>query len=239
MEEKKAKSFNELHDALQKYCGIQKWVFRGQSNDPTWKLIPKAGRQKFIIEDENLFRAWKRHAFGYESRYFKSDWEWLTIAQHHGLPTRLLDWTINPLAAVFFAIEHTQNNKNKYDAVVFAYFRGKALGTGKSDEPPCEPFDKMLGNYRNQVTKFVPRSVTQRLVMQHGLFTYHDPPERSLESALKAKDELEKIIIPKNVLTKLKADLSYYGINRRTLFPDFDGLSDWMNWFYGKDYTLS
>jgi len=235
MKEKRVKNFSDIHKVLQKYRGSTKWVFRGQSNNPAWKLIPKAGRGKLRINDENLFFAWKRHAYAYERRNFGSYWEWLTIAQHHGLTTRLLDWTRNPLAAVFFAIEHTKNNRDEYDAVIFAYYSGIAWGAGKTDKPPCEPFSKEK-KYTNKVIKYVPRGVTQRLVMQQGLFTYHDPPEKSLESSISPKEKLEKIIIPKNILSELRVYLSFYGINKRTLFPDFDGLSDWMNWFYGEDY---
>jgi hypothetical protein len=45
------------------------------------------------------------------------------------------------------------------------------------------------------------------------------------------------ILIAKTYLLELKKDLSYYGINRRTLFPDFDGLSNWLSWFYNKEYS--
>jgi len=226
------RSFDELHNAFQKYCGSATWIFRGQCDDPSWTLVPKAGRGKIRIDDENLFRAWKRHAYAYEKRVINSDWEWLTIAQHHGLTTRLLDWTRNPLAATFFAIEHTQNHEGELNAAVFSY-NNKAWGVGKADEPPNDPFKNAPIDV---VKKFVPRSITQRLVMQQGIFTYHNPPKKSLESAIEHDEDLEKIVIPRNVLGEIRKILSYYGINKRTLFPDYDGLSEYMNWFYGTDY---
>jgi FRG domain len=97
--------FSSLHKLLSKYLSREEWVFRGQSN-AAWTLVPKVGRPPFCrrVMDNNLFREWKRRAVEYVGTPWVSDWDWLAVAQHHGLPTRLLDWKDNPLNAVYFAL---------------------------------------------------------------------------------------------------------------------------------------
>ena len=262
-------NFQELHKTLSDFHiekEERKWVFRGQIDKPNWKLIPKAGRVRLRIPDENLFRAWKRHAYALEHRNFESDWEWLYTAQHHGLVTRLLDWTTNPLAAVFFAIRHIQDIQKKFrvpikkspddNVAVWAYRDDRGWGAGKKDSPPYKPFtsfkdtehktvfepikaeEEEKAKAEKRVKKFVqrvvPKHVPQRLVNQHGIFTYHDPPNLCLDENIFKGRILEKIIIDKNCLLDLQLYLSLYGINEKTMFPDFDGLSRFLNWDHIK-----
>lgn len=235
MDETRVRCFNELHDALCPYRDDNKWVFRGQRDDPTWKLRPKAGRGGLKILDVDFFRAWKRNAAAFEDRPYQSEWDWLALAQHHGLATRLLDWTMNPLAAAYFAVTSADGN----DGVIFAYFDDKALDAGLAREPtrfgrigasqpPPEPFD-ITG-----VKKVRPRNITRRLVMQSGIFTIHHPPEACLEDAITGDRRLVRIIIDRSYLGNLKKDLSFYGVNEATLFPEIDGLSRHLNWYYQR-----
>jgi hypothetical protein len=285
----KIKNIDEKEDPIVSYRDNPKYVFRGGCGKYGWKLMPKFGRDDYRIEDENLFRVWKRHAYAYEKRSLETDWEWLTIAQHHGLPTRLLDWTKNPLVATFFAVNQTikenekynfrpgaekitsRKNEPPYDALLYVYFDNMALATGKRDTPylnekRVEPFERERDTKRDYVDnevkcawkinnkafiyKYDPRRITQRLVMQEGLFTYHSPPDLSLEEYVKKvfPDKklnegriinLEVIRICHNCLYEIKKTLSYYGINDRTIFPDFEGLSNWVSWFYTDEKKLS
>lgn len=215
MNEFHVNNFSDLHTLLGRYRRDNRWAFRGHS-DPEWQLIPKAGRPPFWGHDERrIFEAWKRRAIEYITIHPNDDWGWLAIAQHHGLATRLLDWTYNPLAAAFFAVsEHIDTH-----AFVYAYKSAKVVIPEK-----IHPID-----FRG-VALFKPMGVVPRIIRQGGLFTVHGKPNLPMEGVIQEADELEKIVIDKAYRDELVFELSHYGINRATLFPDLDGLSAYVNW---------
>jgi len=232
-ERTRIKTFSEFYDAFLAYRDDQHWVFRGQKDDPSWKLRPKAGRDLIKIPDQNLFRVWKRYAAALESPTFKSDWDWLALAQHHRLATRLLDWTLNPLVAAYFALHQAQDG----DGAVYAYFDLDAEDAGLAREPKQagqesqpEPFDI------DGIKKVRPRYITKRLLVQSGIFTIHNPPTARLEENITDRRKLEKIVIDRAYLQDLRRDLSFYGINESTMFPDLNGLSSFMNWWYHPEH---
>lgn len=219
MEEIKISSFEELHQAFARYREDKGWCFRGHTN-PEWKLVPKVGRPPYIGVDERaVFESWKRAAIEYVSLAPNSDWEWLAIAQHHGLATRLLDWSTNPLNACYFAVREACSS----DAVVYA-------GNFKSaivDRTGYPLDEKRLAIFR-------PQRVVPRITRQGGLFTIHPEPSIDLQSGVDGVADLNKIIIVKEYREVLLSELSYYGVNSATLFPDLDGLSMFLNWTIEK-----
>jgi FRG domain len=224
---KKSSSQDRVSSQVSDFCGLHsrlseydhRWIFRGHAN-VKWKLVPKAGRKSYIGHERNLFESWKLGAAEHHSSHVDSEWEWLAIAQHHGLATRLLDWTINPLNAAYFAVREDYRGPAVIHAAKF-----NATSRTPAETSVREPlkFDS-VGIFR-------PRGVVPRIVRQGGLFTVHGPPETSLESlAQRGIVILERIEIAESYRKTLLAELARYGINSASLFPGLDGLSTYLNW---------
>jgi hypothetical protein len=210
-------SSREFHARLSRFG--KGWIFRGHA-DARWPLIPKAGRKPYTGHEETLFSSWKRMAVEHLALHVSSNWDWLAIAQHHGLVTRLLDWTTNPLNAAYFAVREPVDGPAIIHAAKFDAPFNSSAETLFEGPLKCD-----------SVAIFQPRAVVPRIVRQGGLFTVHGPPEKSLES-LKGERivTLKKIVIARSYRTKLLADLARYGVTSASLFPDLDGLSSYLNW---------
>jgi FRG domain len=209
--------FAELHDRLSSFG--EGWIFRGHA-DAGWRLKPKAGRPPFLGHEQTPFEDWKLRAIEHLPAHIVSDWDWLAIAQHHGLATRLLDWTTNPLNAAYFAVRERRPGPAVIHA---ARFESPSVSLVQARYAGPLDFDR--------VAVFRPRGVVPRIVRQGGLFTIHGPPSRSLEDyARKRLATLDRIIIAESYRPRLLAELARYGIHSASLFPDLDGLSSYLNW---------
>jgi hypothetical protein len=151
-----------------------------------------------------------------------SEIECLAIAQHHGLATRLLDWSQNPLVATFFAV----NSEAESDGAVYI------LECGNSIAKP-ELNISLLENIED-VFFYIPRAISPRVLNQGGMFTIHCPANKEIEitksNISDKRKNLMKVVVPMELKTEVLKMLDDYGINESMLFPDLDGLSRFKNW---------
>jgi hypothetical protein len=206
------------------------WVFRGHASQ-SFRLIPKVGRapHTFRTRDQfeaSLFKLFKRNAEHYLSRVPTDPWELLAFAQHHGLPTRLLDWSYNPLVALYFAVEELP----KEDAAIFALYAPKR----STDEAPGgNPFSI------EAPARFVPTVVTRRIWVQEGLFTVHANSEEPLLERPHLNWRIEQIHVPAEAKARLRYELFRQGVHRASLFPDIEGLTSHLAWAHAVHPTDS
>lgn len=148
----------------------------------------------------------------------KDNWDWLALAQHHGMPTRLLDWTYSALIALWFAVQRP--SKNNTSGVVWI------LKSEISDFRDTEKCDDPLDNHVTKI--FRSRVVSKRISAQAGVFTAHRINEKGkmiqLESNATFRDRLTKLIIPSEYFASIRESLSMMSVNHSTVFPDVDGL---------------
>lgn len=230
-------SVREFLGQLEKYNSdaTPPTLFRGQSTDEP--LCPRLGRLKLkrdlLTAERDMFLEFKRQAAPFADLGRVNDWDWLALAQHHSLATRLLDWTLNPLAALWFAIhlppEEDRARKATRDGVLWIFptkqddwVRDDIILKGKPS-----PFDvPRTGVFR-------PRHIARRITAQAGCFTVHPITDRgfvALERNKRYKKRLIKLSIPAENFWSIRSDLDRCGFNNATMFPDLDGLSRNIQW---------
>jgi hypothetical protein len=200
-------------------------LYRGQSQKGD--LLPRIARDNPAsdtkgTEKEMLSELRRRGAMLMERGL--DDWEVLIMAQHFGMKTRLLDWTSNPLAALWFACSNADSTSASY---VYLLLPGKKDFLDRAKTP--SPFDAP----RTLVLK--PTLNNPRIVAQAGWFTAHIFSTSAKKWVALNRNNLmtAKLIeveIPGKLKSNLMLKLDTLGINSFTLFPDVEGLCRHINW---------
>lgn len=185
------------------------WLFRGVTS-VRHTLVPSVGRQRegfgySKAMEERVFEQFKREALPFLPIRPATEWEWLALAQHHGVPTRLLDWSESPSVSLFFAVWGNDDD----DAGLYIIRRPDEV-----EELSHHPFRV------SKVQFFYPGYVTPRLVSQRGLFTVHPNPENPYDA-----DDMQQIVIGKESKADFRRKLDSSGVHHSAIFADLDGLS--------------
>jgi hypothetical protein len=230
-------------------------VYRGDSDArrPLLTSLDKLGgartpHSKADLE-EHILRNFIRYSRPHLAQPPVNEWEVLVTAQHHGLPTRLLDWTYSPLVAAHFA---TLNPERECDRAVWRLdwqrvhrcfglpelalliqdLEGMLGGERPltpwalfSQPPDAKPFACMLE----------PPSLNPRIVAQSATFTLCSDKRQSFDRFLEQHglgSALTKFIIPAKETARFRDQLDLVDVDERRLFPDLDGVAAEMRRYY-------
>lgn len=225
-------TWSALAGLVEKYRA-NRWIFRGV-HDASHALLPGIGRpgtrkdmdtaQELPFDQDQELAMLARfqrevhpHAKTAKQVDLAHDWELRALAQHHGLKTRLLDWSESPLIAAFFAVEPAGFvNDATTDAALYGISCPLVIDSNTLKWPDG-----------HDVVAFYPPHVTPRITVQRALFTIHRQPNLPWDPP-----GLKKWLIPSATCLAIKLALSRAGFNRASLFPDADGIAAHINWLY-------
>ncbi|MGI8825334.1 MAG: FRG domain-containing protein [Chloroflexota bacterium] len=263
MREIVVRSWNELNDCLFESSWREPlgrfrspYVYRGVSRAEYELLtgLARLGGDPDFLE-EHILRAFRRYAH-HPDIHASSIWNWLALAQHHGLPTRLLDWTYSPFVAAHFAtcrLEHHDRDGaiwcidfDRINEALPARLReeldqrgGFVFSADMLDEsaPALAQFDALSDD--TFMLFFEPPSIDERIVNQYALFSLLSNPAISLSRWLdEHPDVVHRIILPSDFKLEVRDKLDQANITERVLHPGLDGLSAWLRRYYTPSRTI-
>jgi hypothetical protein len=219
--------------------------FRGH-RDGRWKLDPTLSREDLLRRELELTKRFKQNAFQFLLRIPAEEWEWMFLMQHYSVPTRLLDWTENPLIGLYFATRDSEfkAGERKPPAVVWCLFPQKlnemaGMVLGSVDDIPAFGDEKELSDYlpslvgqttssKNPLAIIAPRQF-ERMYAQQGVFTIMHREARHIEELRPASGDpnhLVKLIIPRRSVPAIQKELAILRITKLFVFPQLENVAE-------------
>jgi hypothetical protein len=240
----KVSSWQEFTDLSLELDG---WAFRGQQ-DANWLLQSSLARylSSFVhnasnwrVQEQRAIRIFRRKAHTYiaDARVLSDDLRCLGLMQHHGAPTRLLDFTKSPYVAAFFALERAIGESAVYAVNTPALYTDRAIPKTAPDLTRDMIDPRRAGNFEkyflpdtNPIIWFgEPTEMDRRLIAQAGTFMVpgllHEPLDKIFDHYASDDDLVRKIVIPFSVRDEGMRSLYRMNITNASLFPDLEGLA--------------
>ena len=215
------KDFDEWSKIVTRESSIT--VFRGQRKD--YKLLPSISRnnipQNILHHERELIDKFKKEAVPCLHLLPNSEWDWLVVAQHHGLPTRLLDWTYNIHIGLWFALDGSEKLGSNPEVW--------ALNPEKKDI--IESLEKSRPYAGSRTKLFQPKFEIPRVRAQQGCFTSFRYVQSSkngfvpLQQNKYLRKRLTRVRIASHVAHEIKEQLAALGYTKEFLFPDIDNVA--------------
>jgi FRG domain len=251
-------SWRELDDAIteasrpaQRGNAHSPLVFRGLARTAYSHVSSLARlRGDYAAMERHLIRNFRKYA--HRSEPGPTMWDWLALGQHHGLPTRLLDWTFSPLVALHFATASWpeddalllavdcqaahQRLPSKLHAVIER--EGALLFTTEmlaEEAPDLERFDGLEGD-GTFIAFFEPPSLDERIINQSAVLSALSDPTCHMEDWLEEHPDLWWAWeIPADVKAEVRERLDQANVTERVLLPGLDGLAAWLRRYYSPE----
>jgi hypothetical protein len=224
------RSLADLLDRLKgrRVVGDIRW-YRGQ-RDADWGLTAGVFRRRSWLEAEtDMLKRFQQNAIQRVQRPPVSEWEWVFLAQHHGIPTRLLDWSENPLVALYFAAQDVGS-----DGALFELDTAALNNHAASGAPKILMFDRdalvnsYLPNDTASLTSHPLAAIAgrsfDRIVAQTGTFTVSQTGIDLMEH--ENGMFVDRLIVPQTAKADIQAELEDLNINESTVYPDLTHLAD-------------
>ena len=257
MKEYRVESWLQLQDVLfadswNEELGLWRsnFAYRGHSDasvDLSTSLV-RLGGDPGELEGQ-VMRAFRKYAAA-DAVAHDTPWDWLALGQHHGLPTRLLDWTYSPYVALHFVTQSFERYNRDGAVWCLDYVRAhellpqrlrKLLGDEGANVFTTELLSEAAPNTRDlgglgdeDFILFVePPSFDARIVNQYALFSLVSRPDGSLDEWIaQHPDCARRIVVPLELKWEVRDKLDQANLTERVLFPGLDGLSRWLARYY-------
>lgn len=223
-----------------------RYAYRGLS-DATYPLETTLMRLggPYVKLERHLLRNFRKYA---HRNVVERDsvWHWMTVAQHYGLPTRIMDWTYSPFVAMHFATanldaSHLDGGIWVVNYVKVHHLLPERLKCGLEVEGANVFTVEMLSELVVSLTElpklsedtfaifFEPPSIDDRIVNQYAFFSTMSDPTSRMDRWLSGYPDLwKKIIIPAELKWEVRDKIDQANVTERVLFPGLEGLSRWL-----------
>lgn len=209
------------------------------------QLQPTLHRAGIDVADErHLMNRFKQNAYEFLEERPQGEWEWMLLARHHGLPSRLLDWTENPLVGLFFSCDEPPCEKWDPTGALWCLLPAKLNEVAKIDEDlpmfldeaatssPGESLDvygtRSIASRASEVERPPAAAIgirtSKRIQAQLGVFTIHHASKRPLEDWGDGT-HVWRLVIPQESKESIREELRRLGVTSLSLFPDLDNVA--------------